>query len=493
MTLQIGGASGLGPSYQSLPYNDPQPPIATRASFESGVRGQQPQAIDHDLALLSQDVYQAGASGPIGQGGWTRVSDTDLAAAGITAATSRDDTGFQSAVYTDGNGNYVVAFAGTDPTSVPDWLANGGQGLGFETSQYRDAMALAQEVTSAFPGRTVITGHSLGGGLASAAALATDSAAVTFNSAGLSDETLRSLNLNPNGAREYAADGLVRRYTVENDILTGLQSGVSPLPEAVGHQLQLENTYLIQDPIRAHLMDAVLNGLQAGDPTPVERAPLVDALARPGEVAFDLLGNGIRETLGLAGDVASAGGEVLQGLGEAGRDVLAGRPLDAVAGLVGDVADAGLQVVGDTVDHGLNAAGDVVHGAGTLVGGWIRDLGGAVGLDGVGNTVGGWVEGATQWAGNGLDSVGSWASEKLDAAGDWVNGALETAGDWATETLGEARDWAVETASDVAGWVGDRASDAAEWVGDRASDVGDWAGDRWNDFKESNWNPANWF
>ena len=38
-------------------------------------------------------------------------------------------------------------------------------------------------------------GHSLGGGLASAAMLATGAPGVTFNAAGLSDNTLRSLDL----------------------------------------------------------------------------------------------------------------------------------------------------------------------------------------------------------------------------------------------------------------------------------------------------------
>lgn len=504
MSLTIDGSTRVDQAWLYRTQQEAQPPATTGTSFVDGVRGQQPQPVDRDLALLSQDVYNAESSGPIGEGQWTRVSDDDLAAAGVTTPRTDDTTGFQSAVYTDGNGNYVVAFAGTDPASLQDWLANGGQGLGFETSQYSDAMALANEVATAWPGQTVITGHSLGGGLASAAALATDSPAVTFNAAGLSDETLRSLGFTPNGAREYAADGLVRRYSVENDILTGAQSGVSPLPEAVGTQFQLENTYLIQDPIRAHLMDAVLRGLDAGDPTPVERSPLTDAIARPGEVAVDLLGNGIRETIGLGQDLWSAGGEVVGGLGEAGQDLLQGRPIDAVAGLTGDVADAGLQVVGDVVDHGLNAAGDVVQGGGTLVGGWVRDLGGLVGLEGAGNTVGGWIEDGTNWVGNQLDQGGSWVSEKLDAAGDWVNGALETAGDWATERVSDAGawiaetatdvgNWAVDTATDVGNWAVDTATGVGNWVGDRASDVGNWAGDRWNDFKESNWNPGNWF
>lgn len=506
---RLQGNTASDPSYhpqygELTAANEPLAPVSG-GSFADLVRGQQPQPqTDHDLALLSQDVYNTQAAGPIGAGQWMRVSDADLAAAGINAPRTSDSTGFQSAVYTDGNGRYVLAFAGTDPTSIPDWIANGGQGLGFETAQYNAAKELAKEVAVAYGDNVAITGHSLGGGLASVAALAADKPAVTFNAAGLSDETLRSLHYTPNGAREYAAEGLVRRYNVENDILTGAQQGVSPLPDAVGHELRLDNTYLIKDPIRAHLMDAVLRGLETGNVTPVETSPIDRAIARPGEAALDLAGNVLREGGGLIADtggvVADLGGDVV----DAGRDVLAGRPLDATFSLAGDAVDAGLQTVGNVVDRGLALAGDTVQAGGNLVGGLVRDLGDAVGLQGVGNTVGGWIEDGTQWAGNALDTAGTWASDRLDDAGAWVSGALETAGGWATDRLNdagnwvadravEAGNWVADRAVDAGNWVADRAVDAGNWVADRATDVGNWAGDRWNDFKESNWNPGNWF
>ncbi|MBC7991394.1 MAG: DUF2974 domain-containing protein [Luteimonas sp.] len=495
--LQGNAAYVAEPAYhpqfgQLFAANDPQAPVPA-GSFSDEVRGQLPQAgIDHDLALLSEDVYNAESTNRIGAGNWTRVQDADLPP-GISTPRSSDATGFQAAIYTDGNGRYVLAFAGTDPTSIPDWIANGGQGLGFETAQYRDAMALAQEASAEWGDNLVITGHSLGGGLASAAALATDSPAVTFNAAGLSDETLRSLNFTPNGAREVAADGLVRRYNVQNDILTGAQQGVSPLPDAVGYELRLDNTYLIKDPIRAHLMPAVLRGLENGHVTPIETSPLDTALARPGEAVLDVAGNVIREGVGLVGDVASVATDLTSDVVDAGRDLVNGRPVDAALSLTGDVVDAGLNLTGDIVDRSLNLAGDTVQASGNLVGGLVRDLGNAVGLDGAGRTVGGWIEDGSQWLGNGLDTAGTWVNEKLDTAGAWVSDQLDTAGDWATDRLTDAGNWVADRAVDAGNWVADRATDVGNWVGDRASDVGNWAGDRWNDFKESGWNPGNWF
>lgn len=60
---------------------------------------------------------------------------------------------------------------------------------------------------------------------------------VTFNAAGLSDSTLRSLKpgKTPHAIRkELAGSGQIRRYNVEGALLTGLQ-GAMLTPDAVGH------------------------------------------------------------------------------------------------------------------------------------------------------------------------------------------------------------------------------------------------------------------
>src|SRR5699024_2421952 len=110
--------------------------------------------------------------------------------------------GFDAAIYQNDQGQYVVAYRGTDnwaPGERSDLDDNLGQGLGFESGQYQDAVALAKVAEQVFgDGNVAFTGHSLGGGLASAAALATDASGVTFNAAGLSDQTLESLGFNPN-------------------------------------------------------------------------------------------------------------------------------------------------------------------------------------------------------------------------------------------------------------------------------------------------------
>lgn len=249
-------------------------------SFDARVRGQDAQEIDLELAQMAQDVYDLDSAGIAG---WARLGDAELMAAGIDPAALEDSsTGFRAALYTNGDGDHVLAFAGTDPTSLRDWAANLGQGLGMDTSQYNQAVALAKDAKLAFGDDLVITGHSLGGGLASTAAIATDSAAVTFNASGLTDSTLRRVGVDPAAAKQEAEDGGIRRYAVADDILTDKQEHDIPtrwvMADAVGHKIELDNP----DPmswwehaipgkglihsINSHLMGAVLDALGSQRP-----------------------------------------------------------------------------------------------------------------------------------------------------------------------------------------------------------------------------------
>src|SRR5690606_8159536 len=176
----------------------------------------------------------------------------------------------------------VVAFAGTNPTQIPDWLANFGQGLGLETQQYEQARELGQLMDAAFGDNVIFTGHSLGGGLASLAALETGNAAVTFNAAGLHDTTIRSTGLDPECGRHQAAEGQIRAYRVDGDLLTAIQENgrlASIAPDAVGHPIELGDPHGFWDhvlnPIRwwdvshgveLHLMGSVLDALQQDQP-----------------------------------------------------------------------------------------------------------------------------------------------------------------------------------------------------------------------------------
>ncbi|SDY86734.1 Protein of unknown function [Lysobacter sp. yr284] len=237
------GSYALDPSYhpQLAALKGPAANAAPDpTSFDQQLRGQDSQAIDLEMAQISQAVYNPDTKTV---GNWTRLDDAQLTQAGIDPKSlENSDTGFRAGIYTDGNGKYVVAYAGSN--DVQDWITNARQGIGWDSKQYDQAVQLAQDAQQAFGENMVITGHSLGGGLAATAALATDTAAVTFNASGVHDDTLRGLGLDPSTARNDAADGQIRRYNVSGEILTAAQEDVpilNGIPDAPGHEINLKD------------------------------------------------------------------------------------------------------------------------------------------------------------------------------------------------------------------------------------------------------------
>lgn len=198
----------------------------------------------YTLAHMANAVY-TGADGKDG----TTIKKEEVTAAlpqklrdagwAAEEVVSDGNTGFHAARFRNTeSGEYVLAFAGTQPLSKADWVTNFKQGLGFKAEQYETAMQMAlnlkQNLGEDASARLRFAGHSLGGGLASAAALATGIEAVTFNAAGIHKNTKmpdgKALDLT-------MADSLITAYRVcENvpllkvylDPLSLLQAGKRP-------------------------------------------------------------------------------------------------------------------------------------------------------------------------------------------------------------------------------------------------------------------------
>ncbi|MDE0661510.1 MAG: hypothetical protein OXI79_17885 [Gammaproteobacteria bacterium] len=99
-----------------------------------------------------------------------------------------EESGLQMTLFAKGR-RAVVAARGTD--QLRDWIANGRQGLGFESEQYNQAMAWAETRAKQYDS-IHFTGHSLGGGLAMAMAAHTGNytAFTVFDSAGVHAKTV---------------------------------------------------------------------------------------------------------------------------------------------------------------------------------------------------------------------------------------------------------------------------------------------------------------
>ncbi len=164
----------------------------------------------------------------------------------------------------------TVAFRGTEKGA--DWKNNFAQGLNMDSPYYRDAVRVGNTLGD----RVDYTGHSLGGGLASAAATAGGARGTTFNAAGLHSGTVTGY-----GGTARPAD--ISAYRVEDEMLTGVQEqgwkgtlaayrigglwgalakvGLSALaPDAVGEKRDLPASSL--DPYHRHLMPDVIKGIE---------------------------------------------------------------------------------------------------------------------------------------------------------------------------------------------------------------------------------------
>jgi len=208
--LEASGASaGAGPS--GLPLVCRVPEGSSTAVLADQMRNGQPGPQDLVMARLAD-----GQTPP----GWEKLSDDQLRAAGLDPSRFNTDSGLTSMLYRNEAGDVVLVFRGSQ--SRTDWINNGNQFLGVESAQYEDAVALARSVKAVYGNDLVITGHSLGGGLASLSALATNSPAVTFNPAAVHDGSLVRAGLEPESARSSAM-GLVRVYSMEGDPLGEFQ------------------------------------------------------------------------------------------------------------------------------------------------------------------------------------------------------------------------------------------------------------------------------
>ena len=220
------------------------------ADFSAHVAGTRGREIDVDLMRMSTAVY---GDKDVDLCGWTALDEGQLEAAGMDPG-RLDIPGsqFKAEVFTDGEGNYVLAFRGT-ADGAADWMTNFAQGAGQATDEFdRLAPQAAQEFAQAFGERGVdaagnpaytnlaLTGHSQGGGLATVASAVTGIPAVTFDPSGVHDRTLARLGLDGDRFRGQAEAGQVRRYSMHEDALTQVQEGwlTAPLaPDAIGHQV----------------------------------------------------------------------------------------------------------------------------------------------------------------------------------------------------------------------------------------------------------------
>ncbi len=292
-------------------------PVAPDSDFAALVRGRQPLPIDRELPVLLQDNYatadmRRGTSAGVTDlpGSWMRLNDDEVRAIGINPTLLHNArTGFDASFYREASGRVVLAFTGTDEGR--DWKHNIGQGLGLDDRQYNQAIVLGRRAKEKLGNNVVFSGHSLGGGLAAAAAMVADVPAVTFNAAGVHDKTLERHGFDANALKQGAEQGLIRSYRVENEILTHLQEDSIPLkwamPDAPGHEIVLPDPdplsfferlvpgKMLMHRVDLHFIEAVMEAQDLAQLRERERAPAVapPVIGAAGSTSNRLLGDAV--------------------------------------------------------------------------------------------------------------------------------------------------------------------------------------------------------
>lgn len=255
----FGFAGGLGATLMALVANEVLliSFIEAWKSAERNQNGPPPSATqaryDNDYAMLSLDIYDGDVelSQRVKDEGWTFDGDGDTDNSGYS---------YHSRLYTNRRrGEMVMVYEGSTPalSHFGDWANNFQQGTGMfaEGWQFEKAKEQATSVVARAKAAGLnvhFTGHSLGGGLATAAALHTGKRATTFNASGVNKFTT-SIN---------AARRSITNYRVKGEILSTLQD--SPL---FGWSLPNSSsgpTYWLKarsaDPITRHTAD-ILPGM----------------------------------------------------------------------------------------------------------------------------------------------------------------------------------------------------------------------------------------
>jgi len=214
-------------------------------------KGEEPTT--YEAALMAKHAY--GEKVQL-SGGW-HVSDTQYESF-INAK-----NGFKSSLYErtlDGVKEYAYATAGTE--SINDFKEDVLQLVG-NSSQYIESVKNAKKLSHDLAGyELTFVGHSLGGGLAAANALATDKNAITFNPAAISNATKTNLQLPVSTTK-----GRIFNVIVKGEIVNYLQSKIGLKPE--GGNFNLDASYLPGNNIintalriRNHLINTVIKKIE---------------------------------------------------------------------------------------------------------------------------------------------------------------------------------------------------------------------------------------
>lgn len=159
-----------------------------------------------DALALSDCAYDESEPAPAG---WTEATDILNE---LQIELNDPKSGFKARLFKNED-TYILAFAGTEPIykDMMDTVTDIRQGIGLddkEYGQYASAVSLSDKINDKAEEdgkKLIITGHSLGGGLATVAGAKTGADTYTFNAAGVHERTFKDHDLDPENTKHIQA------------------------------------------------------------------------------------------------------------------------------------------------------------------------------------------------------------------------------------------------------------------------------------------------
>lgn len=344
---------------------------------------------DADYARLAQAAYENGDPIP---DGWRKISDDELAELGIDPSELDTKYGMQATVYQNADGKYVLAFRGTELDREPGKdLGNDIAGGAFTSFQVNEAINVSTKLAKAVgPENLDFTGHSLGGELASVAAIATGGQAVTFNAAGVSvtSEALARGNCLTNfgtqspfdgsnvKAYSFALDPLSYAQDIARDGLFGRMDLIAPRAYGERHVVPMNSDMKSSaNPIDYHHMEYLYGPLDAQYENP--KANHIAASGAPTTtVALGYVADGCANGLAEVGNgYVNAGSDITSGVNDAAQHLTTSGMRVAGAWNQGDYVGAVTEGVAGTAQAAGDVAVGTVKGAGDILVGRVRGAG----------------------------------------------------------------------------------------------------------------------
>lgn len=224
--LDLWGLSGLVyknlDNYSATPENDKKVENDNN-SIEKYIEKANPYKADNEFFYTVSADYQDGTINR------NNYYSNELGGYKILDTYRNNDSGFYAAAFEDCNDGIVIAFRGSETNDFwNDWVVTDG---GFfvdsgMSEQFIDALIFYYEIKNTNPSKEIrLTGHSLGGALATFVSIITNEEALTFNGAGgliLEDTYYLFTHLIDgfNGVNQWN----FRNYYNEKDLLVGAQN-----------------------------------------------------------------------------------------------------------------------------------------------------------------------------------------------------------------------------------------------------------------------------